>query len=150
MNKDGVDVIKKDGYVDYLYRVAVRALIRNEKGDILVVKERNHDWWSLPGGGLDYGESVEDCLRRELKEEINLDGDFDHQLVALEEPGWNERLGAMQLNATFEVNIGPDYEPNLGVEGAEVEYIPLERLYSENGPNSRIITSLNSIFNTNK
>jgi 8-oxo-dGTP pyrophosphatase MutT (NUDIX family) len=30
------------------------------------------DWWTIPGGGVDYGESLKDCLLREIKEEIGV------------------------------------------------------------------------------
>lgn len=57
---------------DALYRVAVRALIvSNDK--MLAVKEVDGgDWWAIPGGGVDYGESLKDCLLREIEEEIGV------------------------------------------------------------------------------
>lgn len=41
-------------YPTTFYRVSVKALIKNDKNEILVVKE-SQDFWSLPGGGLDHG-----------------------------------------------------------------------------------------------
>jgi len=34
-------------------------------------------WWTLPGGGLDFGEDPADCVLRELREETGLDGRID-------------------------------------------------------------------------
>jgi 8-oxo-dGTP diphosphatase len=68
---------------DCLYRVAIRVLIvRN--GKVLLVKEVSDDWWALPGGGVDHGETVESTLVREVEEELGVPADHvssDFQIV---------------------------------------------------------------------
>lgn len=59
-----------------MYRVSLKAVIRNEKGEVLVCKEYHGNDWSLPGGGWDHGETEHEALARELKEEVNYDGNF--------------------------------------------------------------------------
>jgi phosphoglycolate phosphatase len=54
--------------------VTVGALIFNGAGEVLMI--RTHKWsnlWGIPGGKIKYGESSIDALRREVKEETNLD-----------------------------------------------------------------------------
>ena len=52
---------------DYLFRVSLKAVIFNEKNEILIVKESGRDWWDIPGGGMDHGESIKEALARELR-----------------------------------------------------------------------------------
>ena len=59
-------------YPNTFYRLSVKALVTNDKNQVLVVKE-GQDFWSLPGGGLDHGEKQKDCLKREIKEELGTD-----------------------------------------------------------------------------
>lgn len=54
--------------------VTVGALIFNRAGEVLMV--RTHKWsdrWGIPGGKMKWGETAEDALRREIKEETALD-----------------------------------------------------------------------------
>ncbi|WP_210416273.1 NUDIX domain-containing protein [Leptospira idonii] len=63
-------IFKKQGL-----RVRVAALIQNNKGKILLIQQhkKGHGYWLLPGGGIEFGESAEEALKRELKEELNFD-----------------------------------------------------------------------------
>lgn len=56
---------------DCLYRVATKAIIV-EDDKVLLVQEVPEMWWGFPGGGIDYGESVDSSLIREIKEELGV------------------------------------------------------------------------------
>ena len=49
------------------------ALIRNEVGDILIVKPTYRDEWLLPGGAIKNGESPIEACERECREELNIE-----------------------------------------------------------------------------
>jgi ADP-ribose pyrophosphatase YjhB (NUDIX family) len=51
---------------------AVRAVIFNQENEVLLVKRSDNGCWSLPAGGIELGDSVMDCLRREVAEETGL------------------------------------------------------------------------------
>lgn len=58
---------------DCFYRVSVKALVLNdERNKFLIVKEINGRW-ELPGGGLDWGYSPQEDLKREIKEEMGVE-----------------------------------------------------------------------------
>jgi 8-oxo-dGTP diphosphatase len=54
------------------FRIGVNALIF-EEGRVLLAHRRDIDWWNLPGGGMELGETVEDAIRREVREETGLE-----------------------------------------------------------------------------
>ena len=49
--------------------IGVRALVIDSEGRLLLVQPRYADGWTLPGGGLERGETAVEGLARELKEE---------------------------------------------------------------------------------
>src|SRR5579859_1351192 len=63
------------------FRVAVSALIF-ENGHVLLAHRRDIDWWNLPGGGMESGETVDEALRREVYEETGLEVEIE-QLVGV-------------------------------------------------------------------
>jgi 8-oxo-dGTP diphosphatase len=50
--------------------VAVAAV--NPSGELLLVRRRDSGYWALPGGTLELSESIEDCARREVREETGV------------------------------------------------------------------------------
>ncbi len=107
---------------DYLFRVSLKAVILDEKGHVLVVKERGRDWWDLPGGGIDHGETIKGALARELYEEVSMKGDFDYQTILTEDPHYLEGGNLYQIRVTFIVK--PDvFDFGPGEDGDEVKFV---------------------------
>ncbi|MAF36058.1 hypothetical protein CL622_02985 [archaeon] len=60
---------------------AVRALIVDNDTFLVIKKEINgKELWDLPGGRIEYGESIADAVKREVKEEVSLDVTVDKPL----------------------------------------------------------------------
>ncbi len=53
-----------------LYRISIKAIIKNKSWDILLMYNDKHWTWNLPGGWLEHWESVEKCIKREITEEL--------------------------------------------------------------------------------
>lgn len=68
-----------------------------------MVKESGRDWWDLPGGGMDHGESVKMAIARELREEIGLTGDFTYRIIHVDEPSLLKRAPMYQIGLVFAV-----------------------------------------------
>lgn len=68
--------------------------IKREDGKqgIVLVKRKNPPYgWALPGGFVDYGESLEEAARREAKEETSLDIKLKRQLHTYSDPNRDPR-----------------------------------------------------------
>jgi len=63
------------------FRIAVSALLFDEHR-VLLAHRRDIDWWNLPGGGMELGETVEEAVKREVLEETGLQVEVE-QLVGV-------------------------------------------------------------------
>ena len=88
---------------DFLYRLSLKGLVRNEQGEVLVVKETDRQWWDLPGGGMDHHEDLKAAIAREMKEEVNLEGGFTYRILAVDNPSYLESHDFWQVRLIFEV-----------------------------------------------
>ncbi len=52
--------------------VAVAAVVRNDAGDVLLIKRADNGMWALPGGAQDVGESTAQAATREVEEETGI------------------------------------------------------------------------------
>ena len=55
------------------HSVSVAAVITDDHGHALLTQRRDNGKWEPPGGVLELGESIEDGLRREAREETGLE-----------------------------------------------------------------------------
>lgn len=54
----------------YRIRPGARAILFNQMSQIALMHVSNHNYYKLPGGGIDAGEDIQAALERELLEEV--------------------------------------------------------------------------------
>ncbi len=62
------------------FHLGIKAIVRNQKGEILLLKinpselkdYKEEPYWDIPGGRIQKGNSIEETLKRELKEETGI------------------------------------------------------------------------------
>lgn len=63
--------------IDYI-GVGCGALILNEKEEILLMKrsskcKNQHGYWQIPGGSVEFNETFQDAIKREVEEELGIE-----------------------------------------------------------------------------
>lgn len=119
-------------------------------------KKNNKQYWVLPGGHLDYGETIEECALRELKEETNLDGKFiDYQMLS---ESIDPKLSRHILNIYTRVQVNAEDLDNLEICSdfdilKELKFMALDQTHTEtiypSGAMPYIIESNNSNWQSN-
>ncbi|MBE3125445.1 MAG: NUDIX hydrolase [Acidobacteria bacterium] len=65
---------------------------RKRRGVVLIERRNPPPGWALPGGFVDYGETLEEAAVREAREETSLDVDLLGQFHAYSDPARDPRL----------------------------------------------------------
>jgi 8-oxo-dGTP diphosphatase len=71
--------------------VTVDAIIEMNGGVILIRRKNPPPGWAIPGGFVDYGETLEEAVVREMKEETCLDVNLIRQFHTYSDPGRDPR-----------------------------------------------------------
>lgn len=113
-------------------KIRIRIAVVIPKDDeILLVRhvKGNRQYWLIPGGGIDFGETIEDCARRELKEETNKDIKLLKLLFVSESV--SKEYDRHLVNLFFLGHVFNPDEP-LEVKGDErvheARYVPVDKL----------------------
>ncbi|MCJ7648248.1 MAG: NUDIX hydrolase [Candidatus Lokiarchaeota archaeon] len=73
---------------------AVDAIIDDNQGNIILIKRKYppyKDYYALPGGAVEKGETLKQAVIREIKEETNLDIEIDDKVGVYDKPGRDPR-----------------------------------------------------------
>lgn len=111
-----------------LPRIRVTAVIV-EKDELLLVRheKEGETYWMLPGGGVDFGEPLDEALRRELREEVAIEAEIGPLLFVND--SIPEDRHRHIVNIYFAARI-PAGRPTLGEDEriVEVAFHPLSTL----------------------
>jgi len=107
-------------------KLAVDCIIRF--GDrVVLIRRRNEPLgWALPGGFVEYGESVEDAVRREMREETGLELANLRQFHVYSDPKRDPRGHCVSVVFSAD-GVG---EPAAGDDAGEVRLVGLDDLAS--------------------
>lgn len=100
-------------------RVAAYCVIFDDAGRLLLTGLAEHvkpgGWWTLPGGGVEFGEHPDEAVVREVKEETGYDIVLDGLLAADSESGVRDEGGSRRFHALRYVYRGTIVGGKLGV-----------------------------------
>lgn len=72
---------------------SVHGVIINASGSILLHKREDSPIWAVPGGKIELHESVEQCLRREMQEELGVEVSAKRLIGMYTDPSYVLALG---------------------------------------------------------
>jgi 8-oxo-dGTP diphosphatase len=105
--------------------IAVDLIIEMEGDEIVLIRRRNPPpGWALPGGFLEYGESLEAAAVREAKEETGLDIELIQQLHTYSNPSRDPR--GHTVSTVFIARARGT--PRAGDDAGDVRVCPLSQL----------------------
>jgi 8-oxo-dGTP pyrophosphatase MutT (NUDIX family) len=110
---------------------AASAVVMDDQNRILLQKRRDNNLWSLPGGGMEIGESIEETIIREVKEETGYDVEVLKCIGIYTDPKHVIEYSDGEIRQQFSICfacqiIGGSME--VSSESKEVEFISLDHL----------------------
>lgn len=132
--KEKMRTIRKDYYYQEdapaanSIKPAAAVAIFNSKNELLLLHRRDNGKWTMPGGTLEFGESLADCALREVKEESGLDVKIKDIIGTYTDPNIRVAYSDGEVRQEFtilyygEVN---GYDVMLDDESSQFQWVPL-------------------------
>ena len=121
------------------------AVVWNDQGQILIDRRPQEGLlgglWEFPGGKIEPGETVEDCIRRELQEELAIDVEVGDRLITIDHTYSHFKV---TLNVYHCRHIGGEPQP---IECDEIRWVEVSQLNQFPFPkaNSQIIDAIKAV-----
>ncbi len=124
------------------------AVISNQSGEILIDKRKMGGamggMWEFPGGKMEAGETVEDCIVREIREELAIEISVGEHLMTIE-----------HTYPTIEVTLIAHHCKHISgipqpIESDEIRWVKIEDLHLYQFPdaNGAIVRSIQALSST--
>jgi len=113
----------------------------SEKGKILMVRRAHYPfigYWVLPGGHVEYGEKVEEAIKREMKEELGVLVKIKKMIGVYSNPKRDPRYHTVSVVYLLKKGKGKIHLDN---EASEFKYFSLKKLPSKIGFDHKKILS---------
>ncbi|MGH3660896.1 MAG: NUDIX hydrolase [Micromonosporaceae bacterium] len=105
---------------------SVVAAVRNDAGELLMIHRTDNDFWALPGGGHDIGESISDTVIREVREETGIDVEVTRLVGVYTNPGHVMAYDDGEVRQQFSLCFAARYisgAPRTSSESCEVIWL---------------------------
>ena len=109
-------------------RPAAAVALFDSIGNILLLRRKDNDKWTMPGGTLDFGESLTDCAIREVREETGLQIRITGLIGTYTDPHILIAYSDGEVRQEFTFVYGAEIESgelNIDNESKEAAWVPL-------------------------
>ena len=122
-------------------RITSRAIIiKDDKLLCLRANTTIEEWFVIPGGGQEVGELLDECVIREIKEELEIDIKVIKMLYIaeyipyeeLENPRWNQHLVSFFYHCEIIGDQKAVYGKEMDPDISHIKWIPLNELDKKN------------------
>lgn len=114
---------------------AASAIVAKEDGSILLHRRTDNDLWALPGGVMEFGESISETVVREVREETGLDVLPKHVTAVYSDPKHVFAYSDGEVRQEFSVCIACDIVGGklaISDESKELRFVPMAEISSLN------------------
>lgn len=114
-------------------RPAAAVAILNSKRELLMLHRKDNKKWTMPGGTLEFGESMTECALREVKEESGLDVKIKDIIGTYTDPNIRVAYSDGEVRQEFTIvyyGEALNYDVSLDDESSQFQWVPLGEVIS--------------------
>lgn len=112
-------------------RPAAAVAILNAKNELLMLHRKDNGKWTMPGGTLEFGESLAECALREVKEESGLDVEIKDIIGTYTDPNVRIAYSDGEVRQEFTIVYYGEvhgYDVALDDESSGYQWVPLDEV----------------------